>query len=176
VDDSTSGNAEQALTPGEAAAMRRAQAPSHGCQLFRISLEKASGRIGRVRTPEAILRDSSTIAMVGASPDPARPSHGVMRYLIAQGYRVLPVHPTAGEVLGVPCARSLAELEEPIDLVDVFRREEAAPEHAREAVAAGAKAFWLQLRLRSPEARAICESAGLDYVEDECTAIVHRRL
>jgi uncharacterized protein len=114
--------------------------------------------------------------MVGASPDPARPSHGVMRYLVAQGYRVIPVHPTAAEVLGEPAVRSLAEIDEPIDLVDVFRREDAAPEHAREAVEAGAKAFWLQLRLRSPEARSICEDAGLDYVEDECTAIVHRRL
>ena len=114
--------------------------------------------------------------MVGASPDPARPSHGVMRYLVGEGYRVIPVHPTASEVLGEPAFRSLAEIEEPIDLVDVFRREEAAPEHAREAVEAGAKAFWLQLRLRSPDARAICEAAGLDYVEDECTAIVHRSL
>jgi uncharacterized protein len=129
-----------------------------------------------VRTPEEILREARTIAMVGASPDPARPSHGVMRYLVGEGYRVIPVHPTASEVLGQPAFRSLAEIEEPIDLVDVFRREEAAPEHAREAVEAGAKAFWLQLRLRSAEARSICEAAGLDYVEDECTAIVHRRL
>ena len=130
-----------------------------------------------MRTPEQILREARTIALIGASPKPDRPSHGVMRYLLAQGYRVIPVRPRdCGEVLGVPCVESLAEIEEPIDLVDVFRREEAAPEHAREAVAGGAKAFWLQLHLRSPEARAICESAGLDYVEDECTAIVHRRL
>jgi hypothetical protein len=129
-----------------------------------------------VRTPEEILREATTIAMVGASPDPARPSHGVMRYLVAQGYRVIPVHPTADEVLGEPAVRSLAEIEEPIDLVDVFRRETAAPEHAREAVDAGALAFWLQLHLHSPDARSICEAAGLDYVEDECTAIVHRRL
>ena len=71
---------------------------------------------------------------------------------------------------------SLAEIDEPVDLVDVFRTESAAPGHAREAVEAGAKAFWLQLDLRSSEARAICEEAGLDYVEDECTAIVHRRI
>ena len=129
-----------------------------------------------MRNPEQILRDARTIAMVGASPDPARPSHGVMRYLVGQGYRVLPVHPTATEVLGEPAFRSIAEIGEPIDLVDVFRREDAAPDHAREAVEAGAKAFWLQLHLHSPEARSICEAAGLDYVEDECTAIVHRRL
>jgi uncharacterized protein len=130
-----------------------------------------------VRSPEQILRDARTIALVGASPNPARPSYGVMRYLIHQGYRVIPVRPLdCDEVLGVPCVGSLAEIDEPIDLVDVFRNEEAAPGHAREAVEAGAKAFWLQLDLRSPEARAICEQAGLDYVEDECTAIVHRRI
>jgi predicted CoA-binding protein len=130
-----------------------------------------------VRTPEQILRESRTIALVGASPKPDRPSYDVMRYLMGQGYRVIPVRPLdCDEVLGVPCVASLAEIDEPIDLVDVFRREEAAPGHAREAVEAGAKAFWLQLYLRSPEARRICEQAGLDYVEDECTAIVHRRL
>jgi uncharacterized protein len=130
-----------------------------------------------VRSPEQILRDASTIALVGASPNPARPSHGVMRYLLHHGYRVIPVRPLdCEEVLGVPCVASLAEIDEPIDLVDVFRNEAAAPGHAREAVDAGAKAFWLQLDLRSPEARAICEAAGLDYVEHECTAIVHRRI
>jgi predicted CoA-binding protein len=129
-----------------------------------------------VRTPEEILRQAKTIALVGASIRPERPSHGVMRYLLAQGYDVIPVNPECDEVLGVPAVASLAEVDRPIDLVDVFRREEAAPAHAREAVDAGARAFWLQLRLRSPQARAICEEAGLDYVEDECTAIVHRRL
>ena len=130
-----------------------------------------------MRSPEQILRDARTIALVGASPKPWRASHEVMRYLLDAGYRVIPVRPRdCGEVLGVRCVTSLAEIEEPIDLVDVFRREEHAPGHAREAVAAGAKAFWLQLGLRSPEARRICEDAGLDYVEDACTAIVHRRL
>jgi len=130
-----------------------------------------------VRSPEQILRDAKTIALVGASQNPARPSHGVMRYLLHHGYRVIPVRPLdCDEVLGVPCVASLAEIEEPIDLVDVFRNEAAATGHAREAVEADAKAFWLQLDLRSPEARAVCEEAGLDYVEDECTAIVHRRI
>jgi uncharacterized protein len=130
-----------------------------------------------MRTPEQILRRSKTIALVGASPNPGRPSHGVMRYLLHQGYRVIPVRPLdCDEVLGVRCVASLGEIDEPIDLVDVFRNEDAAPGHAREAVEAGAKAFWLQLGLRSPDARAICEQAGLDYVEDECTAIVHRRI
>ena len=129
-----------------------------------------------MRTPEQILRETKTIALVGASPNPDRPSYGVMRYLLAQGYRVIPVRPDGAEVLGIPSVASLAEIEEPIDLVDVFRREEAAPAHAREAVEAGAKAFWLQLDLRSTEARRIATEAGLDYVEDECTAVVHRRM
>jgi len=130
-----------------------------------------------MRSPEQILRESQTIAMVGASPNPNRPSHGVMRYLLGQGYRVIPVRPLdCDEVLGIPCVATLADIDEPIDLVDVFRREEAAPQHAREAVEAGAKAFWLQLDLYSPEARRIVTEAGLDYVEDECTAVVHRSL
>src|ERR687893_422303 len=110
-----------------------------------------------MRSPEQILRETKTIALVGASPNPDRPSHSVMRYLLAQGYRVVPVRPmTCDEVLGVPCVSSLAEIDE--------------------AVAAGAKAFWLQLGLRSLDARRIVTDANLDYVEDACTAIVHRNL
>ena len=128
-----------------------------------------------MRSPAEILASAKTIAMVGASPDPARPAHGVMRYLLAQGYRVIPVRPLdCDEVLGVPCVATLAEIEEPIDLVDVFRNLDACPGHAREAVEVGASALWLQLDLVSPEARRIATDAGLDYVEDACTAIVHR--
>ncbi len=128
------------------------------------------------RTPEQILREAQRIALLGASKNPERPSHDVMRYLLSQGYDVVPVNPGCDEVLGVPAVGSIAEVEPPIDLVDVFRRADAAPGHAREAVAAGAKAFWLQLDLHSPEARRICGNAGLDYVENACTAIVHRTL
>jgi predicted CoA-binding protein len=99
-----------------------------------------------------------------------------MRYLLAQGYRVIPVRPLVNQVLGVPCVASLAEIEEPIDLVDVFRRPEFCPAVAEQAVAVGAKALWLQLGIVSGQARAIAERAGLDYVEDECTAIVHRAM
>ena len=98
-----------------------------------------------------------------------------MAYLLAHGYRVIPVRPAdCDEVLGVPCVSSLAEVAEPIDLVDVFRRPEYCAAHAREAVEAGANALWLQLGIRSAEARAIAAEAGLDYVEDACTAVVHR--
>jgi predicted CoA-binding protein len=99
-----------------------------------------------------------------------------MRYLLGQGYRVIPVRPVGPtEILGQRRVASLAEIEEPIDLVDVFRRPEFCPGVARQAVAAGAGALWLQLGIVSPEARAIAEEAGLDYVEDECAAIVHAR-
>jgi predicted CoA-binding protein len=123
--------------------------------------------------PARILREARTIAIVGASPEPHRSSHGVMRYLLDQGYRCIPVNPNCAEVLGVPAVASLAELEEPVDLVDVFRRPEFCPTHARETVAAGARALWLQLGLVSPEARRIADEAGLDYVENACTAVVH---
>ena len=130
-----------------------------------------------MRTPEEILREAKTVAMVGASPNPAKASHGVMRYLLAQGYRVIPVRPLdCDDVLGVACVATLADIDEPIDLVDVFRRPEHTPQHAHEAVDAGAKALWLQLGIRSEEARRIATGGGLDYVEDLCTAVVHRNL
>jgi predicted CoA-binding protein len=129
-----------------------------------------------VRSPEEILREARTIAVVGASPDPGRPSHAVTAYLLRAGYTVIPVNPLADEVLGVPCRSSLAELDGPVDLVDVFRRPEHCGEVAREAAAAGAGALWLQLGIVSAEARAVAEEAGMDYVENACTAIVHRRI
>lgn len=124
-------------------------------------------------TPAEILAEAQTIALVGASPKPWRASHTVMRYLLENGYRVLPVRPHVQAVLGVPCVGSLADIEQPIDVVDVFRRAEFCPAVAEEAAAAGAKALWLQLGIVSPEARAIAERAGMAYVENACTAIVH---
>ncbi len=129
------------------------------------------------RSPAEILAEARTIALVGASPRPERPSNSVMRYLLREGYRVIPVRPIGPpEILGQRRVASLAEIDEPIDLVDVFRRSEFCPDVARQAVEAGAGALWLQLGVVSAEARAIAEAAGLDYVEDECTAIVHKQL
>jgi predicted CoA-binding protein len=127
------------------------------------------------RTPAEILRDARTIAVVGASPKEWRPSNFVMRYLLDAGYRCIPVRPPdCDEVHGIACAESLLAVGEPIDLVDVFRRAEFCADVARDAVAAGAKAIWLQSGIRSPEARAIAEAAGRDNGEDECTMVVHR--
>ena len=126
--------------------------------------------------PLQLLRESQTIAMVGASPNPAKPSHGVMRYLLGAGYRVIPVRADGcAAVLGVPCVSSLHEIDEPIDMVDVFRRPEFCPAHARDAVEVGAKSLWLQLGIRSDESRRIAEAGGLAYVEDACTAALHAR-
>jgi uncharacterized protein len=122
-----------------------------------------------------ILREARTIAVVGASPSPGRESNGVMHYLLAQGYRCIPVRPDGEPVLGIPSVPTLRDVGEPIDLVDVFRRPEQCAQHAREAVEVGAKALWLQLGIVSAEARAIAAEAGLDYVEDACTAVVHAR-
>jgi predicted CoA-binding protein len=124
-----------------------------------------------VRSPEEILRDARTIAVVGASPRPAKPSHGVASYLERAGYRVLRVNPFCPDYWP-----SLASLEEPVDLVDVFRRPEYCADVAREAAAIGAPALWLQLGIRSSEARAVAAASGMEYVEDACTAIVHRNL
>lgn len=122
-----------------------------------------------------LLRTAKTIAVVGASPSPDRESHGVMRYLLNQGYRCIPVRPDCDEVLGIPCVPTLLDIDEQIDLVDVFRRSEFCAVHAQEAVDAGASALWLQLGIVSAESRAIAEGGGLDYVENACTAVVHAR-
>lgn len=89
-----------------------------------------------------------------------------------RGFRIIPINPYADELFGERVYRSLAEVPEKIDLVDVFRPAADAPEIARQAVAIGAKALWLQQDIRSEEARKIAEAAGLDYIEDECTAVV----
>src|SRR5215212_9127478 len=111
--------------------------------------------------PLQLLREARTIAIVGASPNPDKPSHGVMRYLLRVGYRVIPVRVDGCQsVHDVPCVASLHEIDEPIDIVDVFRRAEHCPPHAREAVEVKARALWLQLGIRSPASRAIAAAAG----------------
>ena len=129
-------------------------------------------------SPGDILRRTRTIALVGASTKEWRPSHGVMRYLLGQGFDVVPVNPRCAgeEILGRRVVGSLGEIDGPIDLVDVFRRAEYTPEVAQEAVDVGAKALWLQLGIRSEESARIARDGGLDYVEDLCTAVVHRSL
>lgn len=121
---------------------------------------------------EAVIETTRRIAIVGASPDPTRPSNGVCGVLVEAGYDVVPVNPNAQEVCGIPAVDHLDDIDGMIDLVDVFRRVEHAPDIAREAVAVGARALWLQVGLRSPEARRIAVDAGLRYVEDACLGVV----
>lgn len=124
---------------------------------------------------ERILRDYDTITVVGASVDPAKAAHDVPAYMQHRGWRIIPVNPHADEILGEPVYRTLADVPEQVGLVDVFRPSEFTPDIARQAVAAGATALWLQLGIRSAEARDIAESAGLLYVEDRCLIIEQRR-
>ena len=123
-----------------------------------------------------LLTDATTIAMVGASSNPDKASHGIMQKLQHAGYKVIPVNPKEPEILGERAYPSLLDVPERIDIVDVFRRAEDTPPVAREAVEVGAKALWLQLGIRSDESAKIAREGGLEYVEDLCTAVVHSRL
>lgn len=120
---------------------------------------------------DVVIEDARRIAVVGASPDPTRPSNGVMRVLLEAGFDVVPVNPNAEQVCGIDAVDRLAEVSGPIDIVDVFRRSEHAPGIAREAVAAGARALWLQVGVRSDEAQRIATDGGLRYVEDACLGV-----
>lgn len=122
-----------------------------------------------------ILTRFATIVVVGLSADPMRPSYRVSAYMQRQGYRIIPVNPHEREVLGEPCYPDLASVPGPVEFVNVFRRPEFCAQVAREAVAAGARALWLQEGIISPEARRIAEAAGLLYVEDRCVMVEHRR-
>ena len=124
------------------------------------------------RPSHEILQSAKTIAVVGASRDPDKAGGSVPAGLQSRGFRIIPINPYADTLFGERAYRSLLEVREPIDLVDVFRPAADAPEIARQAVAVGAKALWLQLDIRSEEARRIAEAAGLEFVEDQCTAIV----
>ena len=147
-------------------------------------LDLEAGRLGvPILSADAmldLLRGARRIAIVGASRDPWRPSHDVLRTLVGAGYEVLPVNPDAAEIAGLPCHATLRAAADaasgPIDIVDVFRRREACPGHAREAVAIGARCLWLQLGLVSREAGRIATEGGLAVVMDRCTAIEVARL
>jgi uncharacterized protein len=120
-----------------------------------------------------LLTSASTIAMVGASSNPDRPSNGIMRKLLSAGYRVIPVNPNETSVLGERAYASLADVPEPIDIVDVFRRAEFTPAIADEAVKIGAKALWLQSGVVNDEAAAKAEAGGLMAVMDACIGVMH---
>jgi predicted CoA-binding protein len=123
-----------------------------------------------------IYADTKTIAVVGASNDPKKPGHSIPAYLQTQGYKIIPVNPRGGEMFGEPVRASLADIDEPIDVVDVFRPSEETPDIARQAVEAGAKVLWLQTGIESEEAERIAREGGLQVVMNTCMGATHRRL
>jgi len=141
-----------------------------------LDAQEGSGKVDLADEREIIdlLRSARRIAVVGASASPWRPSHGVMRTLIAAGYECVPINPSVSSVLGVAAFATLegaVAAGGPFDIVDVFRRSEYAPDIARSAVASGARALWLQLGVVNWEAAQIAHQGGLVVVMDRCTAI-----
>ena len=146
-----------------------------------LDLEEGHGPVPVLDDAAAgeVLRSARRIAIVGASSNPTRPSHGVLRYLLHQGYECVPVNPAERDVLGIPAFRTLREAAKatgPFDIVDLFRRSELCVPHAHEAVEIGARCLWMQLGVVNWEAARIAHDAGLSVVMDRCTAIEHRRL
>lgn len=125
---------------------------------------------------ESLLSSSKNIAVVGLSPKPQRPSNQVARYLIDNGYTVIPVNPGQKEILGLNCYPDLNSIPADIDIVDIFRRPEDVEPVIEQAIAAGAGAVWMQLGIRHQKAAHMAAQAGLDVVVDRCIKIEHARL
>ncbi|MEX1281200.1 MAG: CoA-binding protein [Acidimicrobiia bacterium] len=123
-----------------------------------------------------IYREAKTIAVVGASSNPEKHAHRIPAYLQSVGYRIIPVNPTADELFGEKALDSLDEVDEPVDVVDVFRPSDQTPPIARQAAAIGAKVLWLQEGISSDEAEAIASEAGMTVVMDRCMGATHERL
>src|SRR6266700_973483 len=123
-----------------------------------------------------IYAQTRTIAVIGASADASKAAHKIPRYLQSQGYRILPVNPRRGELFGEPVFSSLAEIDVPVDMVEVFRPAQEAPEIARQAIAIGAKVLWRQLGIVSEDARRIAEAAGLTVGMNRCMGATHALL
>jgi len=124
-----------------------------------------------MRSAQQILAEAKVIAVVGASREPWKPSHSVPLQMLRHGWTIIPVNPYADEIFGLKAYPALADIEQPFDLVDIFRPAADALEIVRQAVALKAPAVWLQSGIVSAEARRIATEAGLDYVEDRCLAV-----
>ena len=147
-------------------------------------IRPAAGRLGSCpvmesdeQTARTILESFRTFAVVGCSPNPTRDSHQVARFLQSRGYRTIPVHPDADEILGERAYGRLGDIppSEGVEVVDIFRRSEHAGVHVDEAIAVGARAVWMQLGVVDPEAAARARDAGLAVVMNRCPAIDHPR-
>ena len=123
-----------------------------------------------------LIRDAKTIAVVGVSSRPDRASNEVAKYLIDAGYTVYLVNPTETEIFGMPVYDSVAEVPEPVDIVDIFRRPEDVPPVVADAIASGAKAVWMQLGIVNEAAAQKARDAGVIVIQDRCLKVEHRRL
>jgi predicted CoA-binding protein len=129
-----------------------------------------------INTLRRILKDSRVIAVVGLSADWYRPSYFAAKYMQEHGYRVIPVNPKYDSILGEKCYRSVRDIPEPVDIVDIFRKTEDVMPVAEEAIAIRAKVLWQQLGVKNEAAAAKARSAGLETVLDRCVKIEHGRL
>ena len=125
---------------------------------------------------EEILAQSKTIAVVGLSPDPDKPSFEVAHYLQNKGYKIIPVRPGTDQILGEKAYASLSEIPVPVDIVDVFRSPEHMPQVVDEALAIHPKAVWMQLGISHEEAAQKVSKAGLKVIQDRCILIEHKKL
>lgn len=123
-----------------------------------------------------MLRETNVIATVGFSTKPHKPSHYVPRYMIEQGYKVIPVHPKADEILGEKAYPTLLDVPEEVDMVQLFRPSSQVPPHVDEAIEINADFIWMQLGISHKEAAAKARQAGLEVVQDRCLMVEHRRL
>ena len=145
------------------------------CEMPELNASKANPADDELR---GLLSKARTIAIVGAKDKPGQPVDDVGRYLISEGYNVIPVHPVRRNVWGLKTYASLADIPEPVDIVDVFRANSYCPEHAKEAAALPhtPSVFWMQLGIGSEEAQKIASGAGMSTVANRCIMVDHRRL
>jgi predicted CoA-binding protein len=129
-----------------------------------------------VATIRKVLRESKTIAVVGLSPKPNRPSHQVARYLMEVGYTIIPVNPGQDIILGQTCYSNLRDIPTPVDMVDIFRRQEEVVPIVEDAIGIGARFIWMQQGIVNEEAAGKAEAAGLIVIMDRCTKIDHMNL
>jgi predicted CoA-binding protein len=129
-----------------------------------------------VATIRKVLRESKTIAVVGLSPKPNRPSHQVASYLMEAGYTIIPVNPGQDIILGQTCYSNLRDIPTPVDMVDIFRRQEEVVPIVEDAIGIGARFIWMQQGIVNEEAAGKAEAAGLIVIMDRCTKIDHMNL
>ena len=150
--------------------------PGHLFALRWAGYEREMQELDPEQTIERILKESHTVAVVGLSSDPDRPSYDVARFLQSRRYRIIPVNPNESEVLGERAYPDLPSVPEPVDVVDIFRRSEAIPPIVQQAIQIGAKAIWMQKGVRNEEAAGQAQAAGMMVVMDRCMMEEARRL